>query len=191
MAFLPEHNPNKNGNDGGSNINNTKKNDGENNDNDEEINANDDNKDDNEQEDDNASENEIKITNFHCAAQDLCKHDKGAITEKCLTLTSRNINLCHVCNHYAHKKCTTRCKGSTKIEKSKGAKFICHLCKINEDGDRWPFVASKKFKDVVSDKAAQQLTVKALAFDSEENCKMTFQEMMRRTKKILIQVIFQ
>ena len=150
---------------------------------DEEINANDDNKDDNEQEDDNAFENEIKITNFHCTAQNLCKHDKGAITEKCLTLTSRNINLCHVCNHYAHKKCTTRCKGSTKIEKSKGAKFICHLCKINEDGDRWPFVASKKFKDVVSDKAAQQLTVKALAFDSEENCKMTFQERMRRTKK--------
>ena len=158
---------------------------------DEEINANDDNKDDNEQEDDNAFENEIKITNFHCAAQDLCKHDKGAITEKCLTLTSRNINLCHVCNHYAHKKCTTRCKGSTKIVSSKGAKFICHLCKINEDGDCWPFVASKKFKDVVSDKAAQQLTVKALAFDSEENCKMTFQEMMRRTKKNLIQVIFQ
>ena len=61
--------------------------------------------------------------------------------------------------------------------------FVCHLCELNEDGECWPFVASKKFKDVDSDQAPQQLTVKALAFDSEENCKMTFQEMMGRKKK--------
>ena len=105
-------------------------------------------------------------------------------------LTSRNVNPCQVCNHCTHKECMTRWKGSTKTVRSKGAKFICRLCEVNEDGDRWPFVASKKFKDVDSDEAVQQLTVKALAFDSEENCEMTFQEMMGRTKIFLTQVIF-
>ena len=183
LAFLPEHDPNENGNDGGSDTNDAKKNDVENNVNDEEINANDDKTDDHDQEDDNASENEIKITNFRCAAQDSCIHDhKEALMEKHLTLTSRNVNPCQVCNHCTHKECTTRWQGSTKMVRHRGGHFMCHLCKLNEDGEHWPFVASKKFKDVVSDKAAQQLTIKALAFDSEENCEMMFQEMMGRTK---------
>ena len=102
---------------------------------------------------------------------------KRDIPKKFLNVKNESA-LCEICNHYAHNDCI--CESEYDNRKQKRTQIICKNCSINENGERFPYMASKVIEGVIQDNTATSLTLKDLEFGKES---ITFDKMLGSLKK--------